>query len=1418
MSLERILFVGACNPPTDPGRVLLSQRFLRHVPVIYVDYPGAPSLKMIYGTFNRALLRPHPALRNFAEPLTDAMVDFFMQTQVRFTSDMQPHYIYSPREMTRWVKGIAEAIGPLEGVTVEDLIRIWAHEALRLFQDRLVFDEERRWTDEHIDQAAQGHFPTADLGTALKRPILYSNWLSKNYVPVGREELRDHVKARIKVFCEEELDVQLVLFNEVLDHVLRIDRIFRQDQGHLLLIGASGAGKTTLSRFVAWMNGLSVFQVKVHKNYTAVDFDEDLRNVLRRAGTKGEKIVFILDEGNVLDSAFLERMNTLLANGEVPGLFEGDEFTTLMTQCKEGSQRQGLGLDGSDELYKWFSKEVMRNLHVVFTMNPSESGLHDRAATSPALFNRCVLDWFGDWSNEARFQIGLEFTSKLDLDNPHYQVPASHQFLLEDSPANPTHREVLVNAFVHVHTSVQQAARKLQKRNGHSTHITPRHFIEFINQYVAVTNEKRSTLEEQQLHLNVGLRKIRETVEQVEEMQITLAEKSKMLNAKNEAANAKLKQMVQDQQEAETKKAASVQISKEIAAKKVFIAEKQTLVEAELAGVEPAIEEAKAAVSTIKKAHLTEIRALANPPKAIKLALESILCLLGERQTEWANIRGFIVRDDFVQLITEFNSEQVSDKVRTQMEKEYLSNPEYSYEAANRASKACGPLVKWAIAQVNYAGMLLKIEPLRNELKSFQKETLVLQAQADEIAELITQLEKSIAAYKDEYAILISEAQAIKTDLTQVTDKVDRSRALLSKLDVEKSRWAKGSDDFNAQMKTLACDVLVATAFQTYCGYFDQKYRASLMNNWLNHVAQSRLEVKSDLSVAEFLSTPEERQRWKNNNLPADDLCMENAIMLKRCIRYPLVIDPSGQATEFLLKEFSDRKITKTSFLDAAFRKNLESSLRFGNPLLVQDAESYDALLNPVLNREVRRTGGRVLITIGDQDIDLSPAFRVLLTTRNPSVEFSPDLCSRVTIVNFTVTPSSLQTQCLNKVLRCERPDVDAKRSDLLKLQGEFRLRLHQLESELLSTLNESKGSILDDNRVISQLETLKAEATEITRKAAETDQVIAEIDAVSQQYNPLAVCCTSIFFTLEQMQSVHFLYHYSLQFFLDIFNFVLTQNPNLKNVKEPHARLSIITVDLFHTIFARVAPGLLHDDRMPLALIFSNFKAHGTPEQFPEAEFSYFLKGSSAIVSALPDGYRRLVPNLVSEEQARAFLALSQAVPAFKDVLSDLQDNQDAVKEFIAAACPEENIPPFSALNDDKASHTAKYLRELLILQILRGDRVLTKAHTLVDEVLGKELLQKAELASDLETVVEHEIKPNTPILLCGVSGYDPSTHVNDLATATNKQCTNIAIGSAEVCRGSFLNFTSLILSFRASLLLTTPFLALPNLVDGCC
>lgn len=87
----------------------------------------------------------------------------------------------------------------METLSVDGLVRLWAHEALRLFQDRLVDDVERQWTNENIDIVGMKHFPGINKEEALQRPILYSNWLHKDYVPVERQQLRDYVAARLKV-------------------------------------------------------------------------------------------------------------------------------------------------------------------------------------------------------------------------------------------------------------------------------------------------------------------------------------------------------------------------------------------------------------------------------------------------------------------------------------------------------------------------------------------------------------------------------------------------------------------------------------------------------------------------------------------------------------------------------------------------------------------------------------------------------------------------------------------------------------------------------------------------------------------------------------------------------------------------------------------------------------------------------------------------------------------------------------------------------------------------------------------------------------------------------------------------------------------------------------------------------------------
>lgn len=150
------------------------------------------------------------------------------------------------------------------------------------------------------------------------------------------------------------------------------------------------------------------------------------------------------------------------------------------------------------------------------------------------------------------------------------------------------------------------------------------------------------------------------------------------------------------------------------------------------------------------------------------------------------------------------------------MKTRYLSNPDYNFEKVNRASMACGPMVKWAIAQIEYADMLKRVEPLRDELQSLENQAETNVNHGEEVKKLIAELEQSIAAYKEEYALLISQAQTIKADLENVQAKVDRSIALLKSLVIERERWEATSETFRSQMSTIIGDTLLSAAFIAY--------------------------------------------------------------------------------------------------------------------------------------------------------------------------------------------------------------------------------------------------------------------------------------------------------------------------------------------------------------------------------------------------------------------------------------------------------------------------------------------------------------------------------------------------------------------------------------------------------------------------
>ena len=1377
ISLDRIQFVGACNPPTDVGRHPLSNRFLRHTPLLYVDFPGPESLKQIYGSFNKALLRKGPSeLRSYSENLTNAMVEFYTSCQKHYTPDIQPHYIYSPRELTRWKHAMNESIESIN--TLDDLVRLWAHEALRLFQDRLVLDEEKKWCDQLVDEIALKYFPNISMDKALSRPILFTNLINERYVSCSQEELIQNIEGKLKVFYEEELNVPLVIFDSVLEHILRIDRVLKQPIGHLLLVGQSGVGKTTLSRFVSWMNNLTVFQIKAGRSYSVEDFDDDLRNIMKRSGCKGEKICFIFDESNVLGPAFLERMNALLAAGEVPGLFEGEDYTSLISTAKECFLKENKVLDSEDEVYKAFIKGVQRNLHVVFTMNPLSPDFSNRAASSPALYNRCVIDWFGDWTRDGLYQVANKLTEYSELRQENFSNSKNLDF---DSMRN-----LLVDSITSYHMNIKELNNKLQKNGKKFNYITPRDFLDFIKHFMNLQKEKTEDLNEQQIHINKGLQKIIETEETVHTMKQGLSVKEIDLNKKQSETKLKFEKIMADSEIARKSKEKAEEQKNVIHKMKAEIGNRTEQVEKELADVKPQMEEAKKAVDNMDSKMIAEIKGFRVGTDKTTPTLRMVANIYNfetkkkiNKNAEWSEIKEAISKSDFINIIK--NITDMHPKLVSYINEEKRNpNNKWDVNTIKGASFAVYTLAKWLSASTAFSEIANKVEPLKNEILELENKRNKVEEEYAIVENEIKDLEQRVYVLKQEHEQSVVESNSIKRDMEEVQNKVERSEKLLANLSSEKSRWSEQMLDFQRLGNNLLGDTFIASSFLAYVGFYDANIRKSLKDFSRTIVQNNQIIYTETLDEVDWLSKANDKATWQRCSLPTDAVCFENATVLQRFNRYPLVIDPANQASEFIKQYYSKFKLASTSFSDPNFIKTLESALRFGYPVLVQDVEKIDPIMNSLLNKETFKQGGRTLIRIGDQEIDFSNSFNMFMVTRDSSCNFTPDLCSRVTFLNFTITPSSLQNQILSIVLKAERPEINNAKEELIKSQREYKVQLRELEESLLVALN-SEGNLLDNNKVMGQLETIKLKSMEISEKVKKTEDIMRDLEVTSNEYLPIAKMSSKIFFSMESLESILYLYKYSLSFFMDILYYIINSE-GLKNIDKVKytERQEYIINNLFKETYHRVGLSLMNKDRVTFGMKLAQIRLGN---KFKD-EITVLTKSQLGIMGSPDDNVSPNILNGKLTANERRLIAGIKEFESFSNIIEDFKSNEENWINFIDDNKGDIPVPTKFAFNNylstnEKDANLREQLIASIVLAVTKPDRMMNSVNNFINLLFGNEFLDIPEL--DLKKIVEVETHSKSPILLCSAPGFDASTKIERLAKSLNKRYLPIAIGSQE-------------------------------------
>ena len=486
--------------------------------------------------------------------------------------------------------------------------------------------------------------------------------------------------------------------------------------------------------------------------------------------------------------------------------------------------------------------------------------------------------------------------------------------------------------------------------------------------------------------------------------------------------------------------------------------------------------------------------------------------------------------------------------------------------------------------------------------------------------------------------------------------------------------------------------------------------------------------------------------------------------------------------------------------------KTLESALRFGNPILIQDAEVLDCIINPILNKEIKRSGGRNLVKLGSKDVDFSPSFKMFLMTKNPSQHFSPDISSRVSFVNFTVTHESLFLQCLDRILKSERPDIEIKRKDLLRMQGEFQYRLHHLEKALLQSLNDSTGNILDDEKVLTSLESLKKEANEVAVKVAETDDILLEVASVTSLYEPLAEKASSIYFCIEKLQNLRNIYQFSLDYFFQMFDAMLNTSPSRLD------RIVALEAALFKEQLKGISVSLFQQDLVLFSMLLAKIKLSDSLHE--KVVWDLFA-------NSVPDAKDEKLSQILDSCFVSKLVYVSQKSSSLGKAVAKLGESPNLLKSVMIDSHPESTLQKhLKSINGNFSSRSINHFlvsltnfEMLVLLHSLRPDRFFEGVDLFLENVFGDNI-NSAINDKNLFNIVENKTVKWCPLVICGDKGHDVSHKVESLASSQSKSLRSVAMGSMESIQSAD---TAVIQGSRSGtwVLIKNAHLALPWLVS---
>lgn len=258
------------------------------------------------------------------------------------------------------------------------------------------------------------------------------------------------------------------------------------------------------------------------------------------------------------------------------------------------------------------------------------------------------------------------------------------------------------------------------------------------------------------------------------------------------------------------------------------------------------------------------------------------------------------------------------------------------------------------------------------------------------------------------------EKEALEFEMDRSAKRMGRAEKLVVLLADEGVRWKETVEIISGQIERLVGNIFLSCACISYFGAFTGQFREKMVAGWVEGCQERNIPTDEVFSLTNVMGDPVVIRNWNIAGLPNDQTSSENGILTMKAERYALCIDPQQQANMWLKNMYKDNKVAELKLMKfgtPTFLRDVIAAVKIGNPILIEDVEEQvDPAVDPLLLKsQYRNEAGIMQIRLGDSNIDFDENFNLFMTTKMPNPHYIPEICIKVTLINFTVTFDGLE-------------------------------------------------------------------------------------------------------------------------------------------------------------------------------------------------------------------------------------------------------------------------------------------------------------------------------------------------------------------------------------------------------------------------